>query len=484
MVISILCGGSGTRLWPLSRELMPKQFARLIGEDSLFKIALERNAKILEENDTLQAIMNEKHYFLAIDEANKANISIQSYILESFAKNTATALTISALLIAKNNPDEIILTLPSDHIVHDEIAYQECVKHAKEIAKNDFIVTFGIVPTYAHVGYGYIQTDSQHSKKENSKGYKVIAFHEKPSKEKARGYVEKGNFYWNSGIFCYKARVLLQEMQQYEPEIYKSCLETFEYSYEQMCKNQNIKGVNTKEFLRLDRVLSQKIPEKSIDYAIMEKTKKLQMIQANFEWNDVGSFDSLDEEWQKDSNQNATKNTLEAINSHNNLILSDKMVATIGLDDFIVVDTYDALLIAKKGQTQEVKKIVDLLKKENNPLMQVHNQAFRPWGSYTVLQEQQNYKLKSIVVKPKHRLSLQKHYHRNEHWIVVSGSAIVQIGEREIFLRPNESTYIPMGEAHRLTNPGNIDLVMIEVQIGEYLGEDDIVRLVDDYARE
>lgn len=471
MVVSILCGGSGTRLWPISRTLMPKQFAKLLGNDSLFKITLKRNAKLLHANDSLQVITNDKHYFLAIDEANEANIAIQSYILESVAKNTAAALTISALLVSKRNPDDIILTLPSDHLIHDDKAYKDCVDKAVECAKQGFIVTFGITPTTPHTGYGYIQADSK------QEVCNCLAFHEKPDSKMAQKYIQDGNFYWNSGMFCYQAKVLLEEMQKYEPEIYQTCKEVFE-------KSQDYKHKAESFFVRLDRQLSEKIPSKSIDYAIMEKTDKLKMICANFQWNDVGSFDSLDEEWQKDGNNNASKGQLESINSHNNLIISDKMVATIGLDDFVVVDTFDALLIAKKGQTQEVKNIVETLNKHSKQLIEIHNQAFRPWGNYSVLQEKATYKLKSIVVKPKQRLSLQKHYHRNEHWIVVSGSALVQIENESFLLRPNESTYIPMGKVHRLSNPGTIDLVMIEVQVGEYLGEDDIVRLEDDYLRQ
>lgn len=468
MVISILCGGSGTRLWPLSRKLMPKQFAKLIGQDSIFKMTLERNQEILQSNDTLQIITNEQHYFLALDIAQSLDITIHSFILESLAKNTAAALTISALLVAKQNPNEVILTLPSDHIIHDNNAYKDCVYNACEIAKNGNIVTFGITPNSPHTGYGYIQASPS-----DTKSHEVIAFHEKPDINNAKIYLEKGGYFWNSGMFCYQASVLLHEMQTYAPDIYQACNILLESSLQH----------SHNDFIRLDRQLSAELPDKSIDYALMEKTKKLRMIEANFTWNDVGSFESLCEELPKDSNNNIMEQSCIAMQSHNNLIMSDKMVATLGIDDCVIVDTKDALLVAKKGYTQDIKKIVSELESRQSPLIEIHNQAFRPWGSYTILQESLTYKLKSIVVKPKHRLSLQKHYHRNEHWIVVSGSAIVQIEDKEIFLSPNQSTYIPMGHAHRLTNPGTIDLVMIEVQVGEYLGEDDIVRLDDDYAR-
>ncbi len=471
MIISILCGGSGTRLWPISRSLMPKQFAKIIGDESLLKLTLKRNLKLLQSGSKLHIVSNDKHYFLALDTTNELNIKVDSFILEALSKNTAAALTIDALLVSQHNPNEVILVLPSDHIIHDDDLYMDCVNRAFEIALDGNIVTFGITPTTPHTGYGYIQAEHIN----NIDALRVFAFHEKPSEDKAKQYLENGGFYWNSGMFCYQAKVLLDEMQRYEPEIFESCVELFEFSY----KNIN----NKQDFLRLDKNLSENLIDKSIDYAIMEKTKKLVMVEANFKWNDVGSFDSLCDELPKDSNSNITSSGNILLKSHNNCILSDRLVATIGIDSCIIIDTFDALLIAKKGQTQDVKQIVSILNKNKSQLTEIHNQAFRPWGNYTILQESKNYKLKSIVVKPKHRLSLQKHYHRNEHWIVVSGSAIVQIEDKEIFLRPNEYTYIPMGKAHRLTNPGTIDLVMIEVQVGEYLGEDDIVRLEDDYLR-
>lgn len=467
MVVSILCGGSGTRLWPISRELMPKQFASLIGQDSLFKLTLERNARLLSPNDSLQVITNDKHYFLALDEAKQAGIKVQSFILESIAKNTAAALTFAALLIAKTNPNEVILTLPSDHIIHDFESYKKCVENAVKLAKQGNIITFGIKPTSPHTGYGYIQL-------KDSKSNEVCGFHEKPDLKTAQKYVKNGGYFWNSGMFCYKANVLLDEMKKYAKEIYNACVKAFDKS---------LKDSNSSEFLRLDKDLSEKIPELSIDYALMEKTSKLKMIVGEFVWNDVGSFDSLDSEYKKDENGNAKTCEMECIDSKNNLVLAHKNVAMIGVNELVVVDTNDALLIAKKGQTQDVKKIVSTLNERGSELTKIHNTAYRPWGSYSVLLDSPSYKLKQILVKPKQRLSLQKHFHRNEHWIIVSGSAIVQVGEREIFLKANESTYIPMGEVHRLTNPGLIDLVMIEVQVGEYLGEDDIVRISDDYSR-
>ncbi|RDU72863.1 mannose-1-phosphate guanylyltransferase/mannose-6-phosphate isomerase [Helicobacter aurati] len=480
MTISILCGGSGTRLFPLSRSLMPKQFIKLIGEDSLFKLTLRRNAELLrnEEQDRLEIITNELHYFLALDEAKEEHIAIDSFILESCPRNTAAALTISALITAQTNPHEIILSIPSDHLIDNEEAYKQSIRQAESLAKQGYIVVFGILPLYAHTGYGYIETNKDYNNG-HSATHNVIAFHEKPSLDVAQAYLQQGCYYWNSGMFCYEAGIFLEEMQIYQPEMYQICLE--------IVKSLQRQQTSSHQFLRIDKTLSAKIEDISIDYALIEKTKKLKMVEGNFQWNDVGCFDALQEVWgklwHKDTANNISKGILESIHSTNNLIMSNKAVATIGLNDYIVIDTFDVLLIAKKGSTQEVKQIVQTLQKTNANLVNNHNEVHRPWGNYKVLLESHHYKLKSILVKPKQRLSLQKHYHRNEHWIVVSGSAIVQIGTQEFFLKPNESTYIPMGETHRLTNPGNIDLVIIEVQVGEYLGEDDIVRMEDDYLR-
>ncbi|PAF44965.1 mannose-1-phosphate guanylyltransferase/mannose-6-phosphate isomerase [Helicobacter sp. 11S02629-2] len=487
MIVSILCGGSGTRLWPISRTLMPKQFANLLKEGSLFELTLKRNAPLLKDpffegksQSSLSVVTNDKHYFLALNESSKVSIKIDFFLLESLPKNTAPALLFQALSIYKNLEslddleyieanDEIILALPSDHLIKDESKYIDCVKKAYTLASKGYIATFGITPSSPNTGYGYIEVlkDS----KEKDLGFKVKSFHEKPSLEVAKSYIVESNYYWNSGMFCFKASTLIKEAKLYCNDMLEACFSTLKAS---------LKEAN---FIRLDEKASKTLKDLSIDYAIMEKSKNLYLVESSFTWSDVGSFDSLSNEWKSDGNKTATNTTLEAINSSSNFILSNKLVATIGLKDYIVIDTNDALLIAKKGESQDVKDIVSRLKKTNKELTFSHSIVHRPWGSYSVLLEDSKFKLKSIIVKPGQRLSLQRHNHRNEHWIVVSGSALVQIEHEEMFLAPNQSTYIPMGKVHRLSNMGKIDLVIIEVQVGEYLGEDDIVRIEDDYKR-
>ncbi|MDO7253782.1 mannose-1-phosphate guanylyltransferase/mannose-6-phosphate isomerase [Helicobacter cappadocius] len=464
MTIAILCGGSGTRLWPLSRSLLPKQFAPLLESGSFFTQTLLRNAPLIKSHNAhFQIIANEVNYFIAQDQAKQAKVEIQSYILETIGKNTAPALCLSALDTAfKYDKDEIILALPSDHLIKDSKAYQKAIQEAIEYAKNDYLVTFGIKPKSPHTGYGYIECE---------KNGNVKKFTEKPDQKLAQTYLEEGNHFWNSGMFCFKASVFLDELQRYSKKVYDACIVAYENSD------------HNEIYTRINSELSEKIPEISIDYALMEKSKKIKCVIGDFSWSDVGSFESLNDEWPKDTQGNASRNDIIAKNSENNFILSDKFVATIGIKDLIIVDTNDSLLLAKKGESQAIKDIVTELKKTRPELTQIHTTAYRPWGSYTVLLESSNYKIKQIIVKPKCRLSLQKHFHRNEHWVVVSGSANVKSGDKEIFLKANESTYIPMGQLHRLENQGKIDLVIIEIQVGEYLGEDDIVRIEDDFRR-
>lgn len=436
----ILCGGSGTRLWPLSRTLMPKQFIKLFHDRSLFQMTVERNANVC---DSCYIVSNTEHYFLALDQLNELNIKADRYLLEPIGRNTAPAIALACFSLA---PDEVVLVTPSDHLVKKTSAYQEAVNMAKNFALKDALVTFGIAPTFAETGFGYIE----------AYGDDVRAFHEKPDLQTAQKYLKAGNYYWNSGMFCFKAGVFLKELKKYAPDIYEASREAYGHAKKE-------------EMIRIDHDEMMRIPEESIDYAVMEKSKIVKVISADIGWSDVGSFDALAQEMPNDKNDN--------------LILSHKRVETVDVENMIIVDTPDALLVAKKGSSQKVKQIVQRLKSEGSQLPDIHLTGHRPWGRYTVLEEDDGYKIKKIVVQPGKRLSLQKHYHRNEHWIVLSGSATVTVGERTFVVNPNESTYIKAGEIHRLENQGKLPLVIIEVQVGEYTGEDDIVRIEDDYER-
>jgi mannose-1-phosphate guanylyltransferase len=454
MINIILCGGSGTRLWPISRKLMPKQFVQLFDNSSLFQLTVKRNSKICNSQ---MIVSNSEQYFLAYDQLEQMNKTKNSYLLEPLAKNTAPAITLACLDL---NYDDLVLVTPSDHLIKNEEEYFKVVNRAKELANENYLVTFGITPTSIETGFGYIQVNNED----------VLAFHEKPDYEKAKSYVESGNYYWNSGMFCFKAGVFLDEIKQYSSKIYEESLNAFNNAFK-------------KDMIRIKHEDMLRIPEDSIDFAVMEKSSKVKVVPSDINWSDLGSFDALYDELEKDSNGNTINGNHISIDSKNNLILAnERKIATVDIDDLIIVDTADAILISKKGSSQKVKKVVEQLK-DDKQLQNIHLTAHRPWGTYTVLEDTPKYKIKKIEVKPNKRLSLQKHLHRNEHWVVVSGTATVTVEDKEFILRPNESTYIKMGLVHRLSNEGKVPVVMIEVQIGDYLGEDDIIRLQDDFQR-
>jgi mannose-1-phosphate guanylyltransferase len=468
----ILCGGNGTRLWPISRTLMPKQFVKLFDGQSLFQMTVERNHHLCNRQ---YIVSNAEQYFLAVDQLNEMKLRRNNFLLEPVGRNTAPAI---ALACFDMEPETIVLVSPSDHLIKNREAYAEVVKRAKILAEEDYLVTFGIKVKYPETGFGYIEAD----------GEDVKAFHEKPDQATARSYMDAGNYYWNSGMFCFKAGVFLSELKTYAPEIYNASYTAYENA-----KSDDISSGSSPGYDDMVRIMHEDmgaIPEDSIDYAVMEKSAKVKMVASEIGWSDMGSFDALYDELPKDENENAslsanTDETVENIaeNARHNLIVSDKLVSLVDVDDLLVVDTSDALLIAKQGSSQKIKNIVSTLKERGSELPNIHMTAHRPWGTYTILDECDRYKVKRIVVNPGKRLSLQKHFHRSEHWIVVSGTATVTRGEEEYLVRANESTYIPMGEIHRLENVGKIPLVMIEAQVGEYLGEDDIVRLSDDFKR-
>jgi len=451
----ILCGGSGTRLWPISRTLMPKQFVKLFDDKSLFQLTVERNRGLC---DTQCIVSNSEQYFLASDQLEELGLVHNKYLLEPVGRNTAPAIALASMML---DEDDIVLVTPSDHLIKNETEYRKVVKKAKRLAEEGYLVTFGIKPQYPETGYGYIEAE----------GEDVLAFHEKPEKKKAQSYLEAGNYYWNSGMFCFRVKSFLEELKTHAPEIYEMSKIAFE-------------NAKKDPAVRIDLEDMLNIPENSIDYAVMEKSRKVKVVPADIDWSDMGSFDALYNELPKDENGNTSNDKGIFIDSHDNLIIgNERTIAMVDIDNLIVVDTGDALLISQKGSSQKVKKVVERLKESDSDLATVHLTAHRPWGTYTVLEDTPGYKIKRIVVKPGKRLSLQKHYHRNEHWIVVSGTAEVQVGENTYLVRPNESTYIKMGEVHRLSNPGKVPVVLIEAQVGEYTGEDDIVRLEDDFKR-
>lgn len=415
----ILCGGSGTRLWPISRTLMPKQFVKLFDQKSLFQLTVERNSPFCNKQ---LIVSNTEQYFLALDQLEEIGQDNNSYILEPIGRNTAPAIALACLSL---DPNEIVLVTPSDHLIKKQQAYKKVLNRANELANQDCLVTFGIAPTFAETGFGYIEAN----------GEDVKAFHEKPDFTTAQSYLEAGNYYWNSGMFCFKAGLFLQELQIYSPNIYNASLEAF-------------KNAAKDSIIRVKHNDMIAIPEDSIDYAVMEKSSRVKVIPSDIGWSDVGSFDALAEELPNDE--------------HNNLIISDKTVSLIDIDDLIIVDTDDALLISKKGSSQKVKEIVSAHKNNHPELTHIHRTAHRPWGTYTILEEDNGYKIKRIMVKPGKRLSLQKHLHRNEHWIILSGTATVTVGDKTFSVLPNESTYIKAGEIHRLANLGKIPLTIIE----------------------
>jgi len=454
MTTVILCGGSGTRLWPISRALLPKQFVGLFEDGSLFQKAVRRNLKL---GSDICVISNAEHYFLALDQIGEIG-AVGAFVLEPIGRNTAAAIALAAFA---QKEDTIMLVAASDHLIENEAVYEKAVKKAKEFAVDGYLVTFGIKPTAPETGYGYIK----------AKNDDVEAFVEKPNIEKAKEYVACGEYLWNSGMFCFSAGTLLSELKEHAPTIYEAA----KVAYYNTKKEEPLR-------VCLDDMLQ--IPEDSIDYCLMEKSRKVKVVTCDdMGWSDLGSFESLYEAMPKDKNGNTVTNAITIESKNNAVITSDRLVALVGVEDLMIVDTPDALLVAKKGYGQRVKDIVGQLKAKKSELHNIHLTAHRPWGEYTVLEEGARYKVKKIVVKPGKRLSLQKHFHRNEHWIVIEGTARIVNGESEILVRTNESTYIPMGQAHRLENPGKIDLVLLEAQVGDYLGEDDIVRLDDDFNR-
>jgi mannose-1-phosphate guanylyltransferase len=476
MVNIILCGGSGTRLWPMSRKHYPKQFYPLVGEQSLFQQTYLRN---ISSCDKQIVVTGQDHYFMAahqLDTAgSEARKSHASFLLEPCGRNTAPAIALACFSLS---PDDIVLVTPSDHLVSNEKEYRRMVSLAEKAALDGYLVTFGIRPSYAETGYGYIEKGSSLS----PEIFMVKSFREKPDQKTAEEYTASGDFFWNSGMFAFRSGIFLEDLKKTSPAIYDESQKAYAHA---------IKGKDATTGFFSVRVPKQdmiKIPSDSIDYAVMEKSTRVAVIPSDFGWNDLGSFDSLYDVMEKDANGNTISSAHVDVNSTGNLVVSGKRkIATVGLTDCIIIDTPDALLVGKRGSSQLVKQAVEILNKgtdRDRELTEFHMTVHRPWGTYAVLEESANYKIKKIVVLIGKRLSLQKHLHRSEHWVVVSGTATVTVGDEIKIVKRNESIYIPIGTVHRLENDGKIDLVIIETQVGEYLGEDDIIRIEDDFSRD
>jgi len=463
----ILAGGVGSRLWPVSRSQFPKQCIDILDcGQTMLQETIDRAISI-PDIAAVSVICNQDHRFLVSEQCKTFSNKISDIILEPVGRNTAPAIAVAAWRVFQKDPKGIVFVLASDHIIKDTAVFSERVKKAVSRAQLGSMVTFGIEPDYAETGYGYIKAETHDDVS------KVAEFVEKPSKEVAEGYCESGQYLWNSGMFMFRADALLDEMKQYCPEILAQSKNAVDNAYSDL------------DFLRLGEADFSSMESISIDYAVMEKTKNAEVIRLPNIWSDVGSWSAMWDVMPSDENGNIIQGDVIAQDTKNCLIKSsDRLVATLGVEDLIIIDTSDALLIANKNNAQDVKKIVNILMSKDRDEVNVHSEVFRPWGRYQSIDIGGRYQVKKITVKPNEKLSTQMHHHRAEHWVVVSGTAKVKNGEKVSLLTENESTYIPIGEIHSLENPGMVPLELIEVQTGSYLGEDDIVRFDDRYGRQ
>ncbi|WP_445360583.1 mannose-1-phosphate guanylyltransferase/mannose-6-phosphate isomerase [Microbulbifer sp. EKSA005] len=467
MIPVILCGGTGSRLWPLSREAYPKQFLPLIGGETMLQATVRR----LEGIEPLQApilVCNEEHRFAAAEQLQEIGHGAQSILLEPCARNTAPAIALAALAALESGADPLLLVLPADHAVSDEANFQESVESARALAEQGHLVTFGIVPTRAETGYGYIRRGDKLAET----AWKVAEFVEKPDTETAESYLASGDYSWNSGMFLFRASRYLEELERYRADILAACGNAYKSAARDL------------DFTRVDREAFAACADESVDYAVMEPTESAAVVPMDAGWSDVGSWQGLWELAKRDANDNLLQGDVLLEDSQRCLVRGEsRLVSLLGVSDLVVVDTDDALLIADRQRVQEVKKLVSNLKSTGRSEAQRHRKVYRPWGYYDSIDAGPRFQVKRIVVKPGQQLSLQMHHHRAEHWVVVQGTAKVTRGEEEVLITENQSTYIPLGVVHRLENPGTIPLELIEVQSGSYLGEDDIVRLDDEYGR-
>lgn len=468
MIPVILSGGSGTRLWPLSRALFPKQFLALHSDKTLVQDTVAR----LQGLPGLAAplvVCNEDHRFIVAEQLRGLTQGQPSILLEPVARNTAPAIAAAAIAAMAHGEDPLLLVLPADHVIQNVQAFQQGVQQARVAAEAGYMVTFGIKPLAPETGYGYIKAAGTAV----GSALTLERFVEKPNRATAEGYLASGDYFWNSGMFMFRASVYLAELARFAPQMVEAC------------RAAVMGGKSDLDFVRLDKDAFADCPEDSIDYAVMEKTDKAVVVPLDAGWSDVGSWSALWDIGAKDADGNVTKGDVLAVNSHNSYVhaADGRLVALVGLDDVVVVETSDAILVAHKDKVQDVKKVVEKLKAETRSEAVHHRVVYRPWGNYDSIDNGTRYQVKRITVKPGAKLSVQMHHHRAEHWIVVSGTANVQNGDKEVLLTENQSTYIPVGVVHALENPGKIPLELIEVQSGSYLGEDDIVRFQDRYGR-
>lgn len=465
IVAVILSGGSGTRLWPLSRKAYPKQFLNLYGEGTMFQQTVKR-VKQIEGLREIVVVANQEHRFIVAEQLRQSGDEGR-ILLEPEGKNTAPAIALAAIDVLKRFGDAHLIVLSSDHALDANGTFVKAIRSALALSERSALVTFGIVPTSPETGYGYIQAS-----KPVLEGYRVERFIEKPPKEAAKQMVESGGFYWNSGMFVFKASQILSELKQYRPDIYEAC---------ELVGNSTSPDL---DFIRYDSALFEKIPSESVDYAVMEHSKNVAVIPFAGKWSDVGSWDALWNISDKGSDGNVIIGKVTAMNTQNSYIRStSKHVAVAGLEEVIVIATDDAVLVADKSHAQQVKDLVNLLKQSDIDIVEKHQEVHRPWGSYMMLDRAERFQVKRLFVKPGEKLSFQMHYHRAEHWIIVQGTASVVLDEETYILSENQSIHIPLGVKHSLLNPGKIPLEVIEVQSGTYLGEDDIIRFKDQYGR-
>lgn len=474
MIPVILSGGSGTRLWPLSRSNYPKQFLPITEEKTLFQLTLERITKLNHAIDNFQSpiiVTNENHRFIVAEQLRQQKMNAK-ILLEPLARNTAPAIAAAAELALSYGDDPVLLILAADHVIQQQEAFNDAIQAGLDAAESGLLVTFGIVPTSPEIGYGYIKASDSIAKDNTKKAYTVEQFVEKPDALTAQQYLDQGSYLWNSGMFMFKASVYLQELQKFNSAIAIQAKESFKLSK------------NDLDFVRLDQESFKKSPDDSIDYAVMEKSDRVVVVPLQANWSDVGAWKSVWEVSSKDQNGNVCRGDTIAVNTNNSLIHAEsRLVSVLGLEDVVVIETPDAVLVANKNKVQDIKKIVEKLKSSQRTEVDTHRKVYRPWGCYDSIDNGKRHQVKCITVNPGQKLSLQMHHHRAEHWIVVSGTARIHKGKETFLLTENESVYIPLGETHALENPGKVPLELIEVQSGSYLGEDDIVRFEDLYGR-